>query len=199
LNSVLKQRLVGATVIVALGVIFVPMLLERGADDSRVSVRMEIPPKPDLSIRDKLDDPPEIKPIEILEPIDKAIEAARPSVSATKPKPRPDSSVTKPIPQISSGSPPVKETEKPQAKPNKTPAGQWLVQVGSFSREDNARLLRDKLKNSGYAAYLESAKSDVGPVYRVRIGPATSRTDAEKLVSKLSKQGGYRAIVLADE
>lgn len=200
MNSVLKQRLVGATVLVAVGVIFIPMLLERGADDSRLSVRMEIPPKPGLSINDKLDDSPKVKPIKPLQPVDDAIAAAKPGKSGAKQEAtRPETNETKPQSQASQKSASAEPAEKLNSKTTNATTDQWIVQVGSFSREDNARVLKDKLKGNGYAAYLESAKSDVGPVYRVRIGPMADRSDAEKLVSKLSKQGGYRAIVLANE
>ena len=193
MNSALKQRLVGATVIVALGVIFVPMLLERGAEDSRLSVRMEIPPQPRLSGSDTLDNPPEIKPVKPLVPIDQAIAEAKPKQpekTTTATTAKPESAPEKPV----SVQKPVKAVKKPDIK-----SGDWLVQVGSFGREENARQLKKKLEDKGYDAYLESAKSSVGPIFRVRIGPQASRADAEKLVGKLSKQDGFRAIVLANE
>lgn len=180
LDSALKQRLIGATVLVALGVIFLPMLLERGSEDSRLSVRMEIPPKPDLSDNDTLDDPPEVKPIKPMPPIEETLATAGPE----------------PVKAVDSGQ---KKSAKKTVKEAVAAADNWIVQVGSFSREANAQVLRDKLKSSGYAAYLESAKSGVGPVYRVRIGPVKSRAEAEELVGKLSKQGGYRAIVLVND
>ncbi|MBN1379646.1 MAG: SPOR domain-containing protein [Gammaproteobacteria bacterium] len=195
MNSVLKQRLIGAFVLVALGVIFVPMLLERGSEDSRLSVRMEIPKKPDISSQDSLNNPPKIKPIEPLQPIEQAIAAAKQEKSESKPAVKPAIAEVKPDPPVSQSKPAAASTEK--ASPTTTKASdKWIVQVGSFSREENAQVLRDKLKSSGFAAYQESAKSDVGPVYRVRIGPLKNRAEAEKLVSKLLKQGGYRAMVL---
>lgn len=45
----LKQRLVGAVVLVALGVIFIPMLLTGPVQHTRVDVPIEIPPRPESS------------------------------------------------------------------------------------------------------------------------------------------------------
>lgn len=197
MDSALKQRLVGATVIVALGVIFIPMLLERGAEDARLSVRMEIPPKPEIPANDVLDNPPKVEPIKQLVPINQAIAAAKPKLPETKPE-----SVDSGDLESKSSRQTVRTEQQPVKSQNKTTekvTGSWLVQVGSFNREENARQLQEKLKSSGFDVYLESAKSPVGPIYRVRIGPQKSRADAEKLVGQLAKQGGYRAIILVNE
>ncbi len=173
----------------ALGVIFIPMLLERGSEDSRLSVRMEIPPKPDTKVFDPADNPPELKPIKPPKPIDKAIEEVKPEAKKQEVRIKPK----QPANTKKSPVKPVRQSSKP------TKPGQWIVQVGSFSQQVNAEVLRDKLKNSGIDAYMESAKANTGQIYRVRIGPMNDREKAEKLVGKLSKQGDYRAIVLAND
>lgn len=191
MDSALKQRLVGATVLVALGVIFIPMLLERGSEDSRLSVRMEIPPKPEFSNQKTvLDNPPKIEPIETPQPIDQAIEQAKPKKSEEK------SDSASGGGEIAAS---VETMPKNPVSKNKTAGDQWIVQVGSFSRQANAEVLRDKLKKDGFAAYMESARTVAGSVYRVRIGPIEQRAQAENLADKLLKKGNYRAIVLADD
>jgi DedD protein len=45
----LQQRLIGAAVIIALAVIFLPMLLNGGGGNKRVSMKMQIPPEPSYS------------------------------------------------------------------------------------------------------------------------------------------------------
>lgn len=45
----LQQRLIGAAVIIALAVIFLPMLLNGGGSNKRVSMKMQIPPEPSYS------------------------------------------------------------------------------------------------------------------------------------------------------
>lgn len=61
---------------------------------------------------------------------------------------------------------------------------QWLIQLASFSQKPNAIALQSKVKQLGFAANIEH----VGTVYRVRIGPESSRAAAEKLVAKLADE-----------
>ncbi len=194
MNLALKQRLVGATVLVALGVIFVPMLLERGADDSRLSIVMEIPPQPKPPAKNPLDNPPDVKPIQALKPVEKSINEAK---KASKQKAKVNK---KPVADSNNRTTGSDSTPKPAKQTSaSTGSGKWLVQVGSFGQQANAEVLRDKLKSSGFAAYMETAQANTGSIYRVRIGPFDDRSKAEKLVVKLSKQGAYQAIVLTND
>lgn len=183
LNPALKQRLVGATVLVALGVIFIPMLLERSNDDARLSVSMEIPPSP---------------PIDFINPASEASEIAE-----IKPMPSMEEAL-RPIKQrqqaddASAAKKPEKSTAPAANKQQDSKQGaQWIVQIGSFSREVNADVLKDKLRSAGFAAYVESATVNTGPIYRVRLGPLEERAAAEAMVKKLDQSGGYKGIVIA--
>ncbi len=61
---------------------------------------------------------------------------------------------------------------------------QWLIQLASFSQKPNAIALQSKVKQLGLTANIEH----VGTVYRVRIGPESSRAAAEELVAKLADE-----------
>lgn len=195
MDSALKQRLVGAAVLVALGVIFIPMLLERGGEDARLSVQMDIPPPPDTRFENRLErasPPGEIEPLPALE---------NPPESAPEPTPAPQkpASGAKAKPEAGNrGAGPARETDK---STNEAAAageeGRWIVQVGSFSREVNARVLRGKLNSAGFKASVETAQAGTGPVYRVRLEPVDKRGEAEAQVKRLAEKGGYRAIVLS--
>jgi len=65
----------------------------------------------------------------------------------------------------------------------------YTVQVGSFSKKDNAENLVQKLTQQGYPAYIEEVTSDQNPSYRVRVGKLSSRQEAANLEEKLSKEG----------
>lgn len=205
MEASLKQRLVGAAVLVALGVIFIPMLLERGDDDARLTVSMEIPPRPGVSFEDRLKNPPPLRqePVqaieEAIEPVKQARQAesvvSKPAGPAEKPA---ASAVESPASPQTATSPKttVKPAVKQVSKPALTSGGeQWIVQVGSFSQETNAKGLRDKLKKSGFDAFVETAKTPAGAVYRVRIGPLGTRDDAEKLAARVKAAGDYKPIV----
>lgn len=74
----------------------------------------------------------------------------------------------------------------------------WVVQVGSFSRE-NADQLNDQLRGEGYRSYVvdEPVKAGDGSLlYRVRIGPEVLRSEALKLKAELKKEMKLDGFVL---
>jgi DedD protein len=61
----------------------------------------------------------------------------------------------------------------------------WTVQVGAFSREQNALALYDKLKRLGYDVYMKEAIVNNTRFIRVRVGFYASMQDAQVMVGKL--------------
>lgn len=195
----------GAAVLVALGVIFIPMLLERGAEDSRLSVKMQIPPQPNTQFKDRTrqDQPSgQIEPLEPLEPIEESVASVdalqeNPGAQTAEDGAKSSDAATQTASKQPQAAPSKPEPKPEPDKPAESAEGEWIVQVGSFSRRSNAEVLRDKLKSSGFNAFMETAKADTGPVYRVRVGPQKKRADAESMVKRLSEKGGYRGIVMS--
>jgi len=177
MDVLLKQRLVGAIVLVALGVIFVPMILEGPnrtlvpemeafpePEDQVTSLPLEafpapdaIPAEPDTSIV-LTDSQPAAVPEAPAEPAQPLVEP--------EPEPEPE---------------PVAAKPEPEKKPAKSePLGSWVVQMGSFSSEQNALRMRDRLRKSGFATQVEKATIDGKSRFRVRVGPFLERADAER-------------------
>ncbi len=69
----------------------------------------------------------------------------------------------------------------------------YSVQVGSFSKEKNAKQLLSKLMRVRYDAHV--LKDDTKQIYRVRVGSYVSRHDALILERKLKKEGYPTKIV----
>lgn len=65
----------------------------------------------------------------------------------------------------------------------------YTVQVGSFSNSANAKNLSQLLTKKGYAAYLEEVNSPGGISYKVRVGKARFRQEAQELERKLAQEG----------
>ena len=86
----------------------------------------------------------------------------------------------------------------PSAAPSVEPGSGWLVQVGSFGEEENARRLADRLANAGYTARLYPHRSGGGLMYRVRVGPESSREGAEEVASSLRDQSFHAQVVSSD-
>lgn len=58
----------------------------------------------------------------------------------------------------------------------------WVLQLGSFSTQQNAIILKNRIKNQGYQCFVDLVLNSAGqPRYRVRIGPIMEKAEAEKL------------------
>jgi cell division septation protein DedD len=65
----------------------------------------------------------------------------------------------------------------------------WFVQMDSFKSKENADRLVTKLKAAGYSAFELSPQAGVSPYYRVQIGPFPDHPEADKVASRLTKEG----------
>lgn len=72
----------------------------------------------------------------------------------------------------------------------------WALQLGSFSKESNAEVMRDKLRAKGYASYVDVLKKPNRITYRVRIGPELDKQQLEKLKVELSKKEKIDSMVV---
>jgi len=188
MDIALKQRLVGASVLIALAVIVLPMLLG-GRPESSVaeSQKIELPPQPE-----KLDFETRRYPIGESPP------APQPQLDEQSAKPLPSpapAARTVPAPGPETESSPVSESPSSAAatvaKETQAPAdkgARYVVQVASFGSTDNANRLSGTLRGYGYAVLLDSVKSDVGTLHRVRVGPFPSEADANAAVGRLKSQ-----------
>jgi len=205
MDFVLKQRLVGAVVLVALGVIFIPMLLE-GPDDTLV---------PELDQLPELVDPAPSRPLDAFPTMDTlpvspdtsvlAADAAPEGDSEPLPEPEPEAepeaepevragpaaaeSGVQPAPvaeQAAPEQPPAPAPQVPAAEPEAGPLGSWVVQVGSFSSQQNAVGLRDKLRQGGFTTQVEKVRVAGKTHYRVRVGPFLERDEAEQKRKQLA-------------
>jgi DedD protein len=188
---------VGALVLVALAVIFVPMILDGSGRTSRVNLDLDIPPQPVYPAPERMPALPQAAPEpEMLpEPAEGTVQpepAAVPEPAAEQPAPEPKPA-PKPQPK-----PEPKAQPKPEAKP--VPAEEpvaWVVQLGSFGAKDNAEGLVEKLRKAGFAAFLEPYTAEGKPMYRVKVGPSTKREAAEALRDRIAREQSINGIVVS--
>jgi DedD protein len=69
-------------------------------------------------------------------------------------------------------------------------AGQVVIQVFSSPEQDQAEKVRDRLIGGGHKAYLSPVQVSGRTMHRVRIGPFSSRGDAQKVAEQVRK--GYK-------
>lgn len=195
----LKQRLTGAIVLIALGVIFIPMVLD-GPDEAAHKVKVELPPKPEYAFQSRVVPlPPKAPPASSAGPAvagpvarglpDVTVAAGPPAspkpAAVAPPEPAPPAPApAAPPPAVA---PPPKPAIPDAAGPPapKTTVVAWVVQVGSFSNAANANKLRADLRKAGFAAFVESEGEGAHKAYKVRIGPETERSSADALKARL--------------
>ncbi|MET0026668.1 MAG: SPOR domain-containing protein [Candidatus Thiodiazotropha sp.] len=181
LDERLKQRLLGGAVLVALIVIFVPMLIEEPVDQQIVSDH-SLPVKPlPFRVEPRNPQPAPETPRPVEPPV---------AVAAPAPKPKPAEPVAPPEtpvdvkPAVSASQnakPPVDDATRP------SPSA-WMIQVVSLTREDNARKLVEDLRKASLPAQLETARVDGKTHYRVRVGPEVDHRLAQQMVEKIKKE-----------
>ena len=65
----------------------------------------------------------------------------------------------------------------------------YAVQLAAYSDDKGANALATRLKRSGYPAYTEPLKTSRGTLWRVRVGPYSSRDAATGVRDKLKAEG----------
>lgn len=89
-----------------------------------------------------------------------------------------------------SQAPPKPASTKTAEKAPAVPKGSVVIQVFSSSDKAQADRIRTQLASGGYSAYLSPVEKAGHTMYRVRLGPFTSRDDAQKVAEKVRK--GYK-------
>ena len=104
-----------------------------------------------------------------------------------------------PVVARSLGTGPVKSQPKAAGNTKQvqaiSPTGMWAVQLGSFSNQANADRLAADLRKQGFAAFLSQLQTESGPLHRVRIGPQKNREGAEAMAAKLNSAGHKGQVV----
>jgi len=215
MDTALKQRLVGASVLIALAVVVLPMLLGGRPDQSdSESQKIELPPQPaelDFETRrypiGEQKPPPRPQDSETPKPLPSPRIAEEPAADVSRETPGQESPARESLPpvasiEVESQKAPDLNPEAPgpvaepvtDSVPENLPAapvaedGRYLVQVASFGAADNASRLSETLRSYGYDVRVDSVKSDVGTLHRVRVGPYASEAAASGVVSRLQSQ-----------
>lgn len=188
----LLQRVVGALVLLALAVIFVPMLLNR--EDENPQVSMEAPTMPETPAAPVIEPQPVEVPTPGSEPFPEEYEIIEeaPVTSVETPttpiEPAPvlaEPPVTPAPPQASpaSSAPPAAAAPEQRLDAANLPVS-WSVQLASLSSRENAESLQKTLRTQGYNAYIRT----VGGMNRVFVGPLIERAEANRLRDVLQRQ-----------
>lgn len=188
----LLQRVVGALVLLALAVIFVPMLLNR--EDEGPQVSMDAPAMPETPAAPVIEPQPVEVPTPESEPFPEDYEIIEEApvtpveTPATPIEPAPalaEPPVAPAVPQASPApsAPPAAAAPEQRLDAANLPVS-WSVQLASLSSRENAESLQKTLRSQGYNAYIRTA----GGMNRVFVGPLIERAEANRLRDVLQRQ-----------
>lgn len=149
LDDGLKQRLIGAIALLALAVIFLPVLFDRDPM-TPVDRTSQIPP------------PPEIVTVEVEQPVEPDVMDLAPDPVAMY-EPDEEAQVEPNLAQA----PGLATSGLPKS---------WVLQVASFRDQSHAERLREKLLDQNYPAYMRKANYKNGSIYRVYVGPKLDKS-----------------------
>ena len=211
-----RHRLIGAVVLVLLAVLGFPLMFDTQPRPVAVDTPILIPDRPSsapMAVTKAL--PADASPAKPLLPDAKplppqeGLDAKEEVVLAAKPAPADE---PKPVQQPASKPPVVKEEVKPapsktvkaepvakpkddgnkarallEGKPPEAKSERHVVQVGAFSDLAKVREVRRKLEQSGLSTFTQVVTNDGKSTTRVRVGPFSSREEADKAAAKVRK------------
>lgn len=193
----LKERLVGAIVLVLAAVIFIPMLLDGPGRDRQISHRVPLPDSSerrtvriDLASGENSAGDAPAREQDSGDPVSVDLTPAQ-DAAAVEPVSEPprveDTSGSSSSSRIAASAPIDSEDSDASAD------SPWTVQAGAFGRRENADALADKLKQIDYAAYVSEFKDSGGTHYRVRVGGFESREEAQAKADEIGERTGEPA------
>lgn len=191
LDKRLKQRMIGALVLLALAVIFLPMLFTR--EDEVRQVVVEAPPMPKAPPAPRVEVEPVAVPEPVILPEEPPPSTAVASTPATPAVPAASTS-TRDKTQAANPAPPpaqAKVAEASRLDANSLPAN-WSIQLASLSNSANAQALQKTLRSQGYNAYIRH----VDGMNRVYVGPVIERSEANRLRDQLKRQHNLSGFVV---
>ncbi|WP_147652144.1 SPOR domain-containing protein [Vulcaniibacterium gelatinicum] len=175
MEPALKQRLVGAAVLVALAVIFLPMLVQGPAPESGVSdVPLEMPaaPEGDYETRDLPLTAPAPAAAEGVIGLDASTPAAAGEAAPAASQP---ASEPEPAPQPDAAAPAAAQDKLPAP----TAGGDYAVNFGSYASVAAADRQVAALRAARMPAWREAVQAEGKTLQRVRIGPFATHAEAE--------------------
>ncbi|RNF81846.1 SPOR domain-containing protein [Montanilutibacter psychrotolerans] len=125
---------------------------------------------------------------------------AEPTKPVAKPSP-PVSAPAKPVatqpaaPPVSKPAPPKPVAAAPAPRPAAAASIGFAVQLGAFGNAAEANKLRDRARAAGFSAFVESVRTGQGTLSRVRVGPVSTRADADQLKAQVAARLGMSGLV----
>ena len=186
----MKHRLVGAAVLVGLGIIAWPVIFDTT-------------PVREINRRSQIPDAPAVERFSVPEPAPVQTPPAPDSEALRAQAAAPDATATAAQATADSGKPeePARLADD-DGKPVAAPAGddyglpvQWAMQLGVFADLDNAVEVRGKAEKAGFHAVLQSVSVKGSMQHRVYIEPKLDRRALDALLPEVQRKLGIKGYV----
>lgn len=192
-DRTLKERIIGAVVLVVFVVLVVPVFLDGPSDETTVvSEPLTLPGQNNQERTQQtiVLDRNRSQPVPATRSEGVVQRAPRQQVVIE------ESALSPPNPEPAAAEAPVPESAPaPQPAVPQSSTGMWAVQLGSFSNKENAERLAADLRDQGFAAFLSEVTNSGNALQRVRIGPQKDRASAESIASQLARAGHEGRVV----
>jgi DedD protein len=181
LKQATKQRIVGTIVLLALGLIFLPIVFD-GQGSYQPSVSSRIPPAPEVPI---LPEPQPSRPQILIEETalaggnDSAEEVEREQPGQESLQEAEEVAVVESEPAFQREVPVLDETGLPQG---------WSVRLGTFANAANAENLVNRLLEAEYKAYSRIISANESTMTAVFVGPWLERGRVEQFQQELQER-----------
>jgi DedD protein len=196
----LKERLVGAAVLVAVAVIFIPIILTDSPEPDAIQ-GSNIPEKPESGFNSRIIPVPEKDEGSSSTPINRSDIQAEGNQGKNKQYTTQEIVVEKLVSDndnhVDKGSAKELDVKTKEEIQDNVGLSAWVVQLGSFSSEENAQSLNKKLRKAGYPSFVEPLKKNGQTSYRVRVGPEIKRSDAKSLLKILKDKFDLEGIIVS--
>jgi len=204
-----RRRLIGAVALLLAAAILVPLLLDPAprpvSDNIAIDIpserepfapRLALPPVPDPG-QAPLAPPPDLPPPDTAEkasaeppapaPAKKAEEEAKPASKASVPAAVEAKERTKQARPARAEAKPTKPEARAAEPRSRT--GRLVLQAAALGSEPAARDLSERLRKAGFAPFIEKIDTPDGVRYRVRVGPYSTRDEAQRAQARLRALG----------
>ena len=181
MNIQLKQRLVGALVLVALAAVFWPMIFET-------------PQTILLNRQSQVPKPPPFEKFKVVEPElarQAALQAKQNRASPVSSEPTAQANDSESEIQAEKNEEATvieKDTKSRHQLDGRGLPVAWVVQVGSFGQKENAEKLKEELRAKNLDAYTRKIDTPSGKAVRVFVGPKLDKQRAEEIKQQIDKQ-----------
>lgn len=197
MDTRLKERLIGATVLVLAAVLFIPMVLDGPGSQGQVSRNVPLPAPDETSerrtVKIDLTAPAQGEaPVVVEEPASVDLVPGQQAAAGDTAGVEPVAEPARPSPQKTQAQDAAADRSAESASVRK-PEGEWTVQAGSFTRQDNAESLAAELRKLGFPAYVSRYDDGKRIHFRVRVGGFPSRDAAQAKADEVRGRTGEPA------